>query len=61
MKAVITKQQFIEKIGIEKKQSLEKRFSVNLDSDITIEEIYDLIEKDKDILINKMKKYFKED
>ena len=46
MKAVITKQQFIEKIGPEKRRSLEKRLGIDLDSEITIEEIYDLIKLD---------------
>lgn len=48
MKAVITKQQFIEKIGPEKRKSLEQRLGIDLDSDITIEEIYEIIKTDFD-------------
>ena len=48
MKAVITKQEFIAKIGPEKRKSLEQRLGVDLNSDITIEEIYELIKRDFD-------------
>ncbi len=48
MKAVITKQQFIEKIGPEKRKSLEQRLGIDLDSVITTEEICEVIKRDFD-------------
>ncbi|MFW2437746.1 MAG: hypothetical protein ACN4GR_00055 [Arenicellales bacterium] len=48
MKAVITKQQFIDKIGPEKRKSLEQRLGIDLSSDIMIEEIYEIIKRDFD-------------
>ena len=57
MKAVITKQQFIKKIGLEKKQSLEQRFNINLDSDITMEEIYNLLAHEQHELLKAIKQH----
>ena len=57
MKAAITKQQFIDKIGIDKKQSIEQRFGINLDSDITIDEIYNLLVDDNNELLKAIKNH----
>ena len=57
MKPAITKQQFIEKIGEERCRSLEQRFNIDLNSDITIEAIYGLLEKEKNELLEKLERY----
>ena len=57
MKPVITKQQFLDKIGPEKQKLFEERFGLNLNSDITIEEIFNLIQKEHNLLEGKLKEY----
>lgn len=57
MKPAITKQQFIEKIGEKRCRSLEQRFNIDLNSDITIEAIYELLEKEKNELLERLERY----
>lgn len=57
MKPAITKQQFIEMIGERGCRSLEQRFNIDLDSDITIEAIYELLGKEKNELLERLERY----